>query len=85
MKTISAQEFDERFDRGEDISEYLDWENARSGGEQFGAAELDLPLRLLGTLDREAGKLGVTRQQLVQRWLEERLKERGAAGQDAAQ
>jgi len=28
MKTITAKEFDEKFDNGEDISEYLDFSNA---------------------------------------------------------
>ena len=28
MKTITAKEFDEKFDNGEDISEYLDFSKA---------------------------------------------------------
>ena len=76
MKTISAAEFDEKFDNGEDISEYLDWENARRG------VTFELPLKLLDKLDDQAAKLGLTRQELVQRWLEERLAVPGMADAD---
>lgn len=30
--TITAEEFDRRFDDGEDISAYLDWDNVRRPG-----------------------------------------------------
>jgi hypothetical protein len=84
MKAITAEEFDKKFDDGEDISEYVDWSKSfRPNGSSH--VDIDLSGWTLFRLDREAEKLGVTRQQLVQRWLEERLQERGAAGQDAAQ
>jgi hypothetical protein len=84
MKAITAEEFDKKFDDGEDISEYIDWSKSFRP-HQSGHVDIDLPGWMLFSLDREADKLGVTRQQLVQRWLEERLQERGGAGQDAAQ
>lgn len=38
-KKITTEEFDRRFDAGEDISEYLDWSTARRlhGGQRKGA------------------------------------------------
>jgi hypothetical protein len=35
MKSIIAKEFDEMFDRGDDISEFLDFENIKSFKELY--------------------------------------------------
>ena len=74
MKNISAKELDEKFDNGEDISDYLDWESARRGpGFEEQYVSVDLPLKMLRDLDEEAARLGVTRDRLVAQWLRERL------------
>jgi hypothetical protein len=83
MKSISARDLDEKFDSGEDISEYLDWGSARRGSElDVHHVEIALPSWMLRDLDREAEKRGVTRQMLVQRWLEERLQDRSGNSPD---
>jgi hypothetical protein len=83
--TITAEELDRRFDAGEDISQYLDWENARRPGLEQRRVNVDLPLWMIGSLDREAKRVGVTRQSIVKVWLAERLKaEQSGADQPAA-
>lgn len=73
MKTITAAEFDKKFDDGEDISEYLDWEYAWRPNEQV-ETSLHLSVLQLRQLDEEAARLGVTRDALVAGWIGEKLK-----------
>lgn len=80
--TIKAEELERKFDAGEDISRYLDWENARRPGLDQRRVNVDLPVWMIGSLDREAKRVGVTRQSIVKVWLAERIKaEQGGAGQ----
>ena len=73
MKTITAEELDKKFDDGEDISDYVDWSQARRLGDVQERIDLDLPVSAVHTLDTEVRRLGTTRQALIQRWIEERL------------
>jgi hypothetical protein len=79
---ITAEELDRRFDDGEDISEFLDWENARRPGLEQRRVNVDLPIWMIQQLDRQADLIGVTRQSIIKVWLSERIKEE-AAGQKA--
>jgi hypothetical protein len=72
--TITAEELDRRFDAGEDISEFLDWENAERPGLNQRRVNLDLPVWMISTLDLEAKRVGVTRQSVMKLWLAERIK-----------
>ncbi len=72
--TIKAKELDKRFDAGEDISSYLDWKTASRPNIEQRRVNVDLPIWMIGSLDREAKKVGVTRQSIVKVWLAERLK-----------
>jgi hypothetical protein len=73
MKTISAAEFDKRFDEGEDVSEYLDMSTARRPNLEPKRVNVDFPAWVVAGLDREARRLGVTRQSLIKMWIAERL------------
>ena len=73
MKTITAAELDEKFDNGEDISEYLDWSKASRPNLELKHVDIDLPVWMLRDLDKEAERLGVTRESLVTQWIKERL------------
>ena len=79
MKIITAKEFDEKFDRGEDISEHLDFSKAKRVGDlkkqPTKKINLDLPQNILNLIDEEANKIGVARQALLKVWIVERLKE----------
>jgi hypothetical protein len=73
IETITAEEFDRRFDEGEDISRYIDWSKATRPGLEIKRMSLDLPAHMLEKLDRESALRGVTRQSLVKMWLYEKL------------
>lgn len=64
-KTITAEEFDRKFDDGEDISEFLDWENARRPGLEVKRVNVDFPAWMLKELDKEAARLNIPRQAVV--------------------
>ena len=70
---ITAKEFDEKFDNGEDISEYVDWSSARRINEKPLRVNIDFPTWVVNRLDRESKRLGVSRQALVKMWIAERL------------
>lgn len=72
-KTIDAAEFDAKFDRGEDITEYLDFSKARRPGHEQHKVDIDFPQWMIAALDREAKRLGVARQDIIKVWLAERL------------
>ena len=81
MKTITAKEFDKKFDNGEDISEYLDFSNAiklkdvKRLKTETKKVNVDFPEWIIESLDQEAKKIGVTRQSIIKVWIAERLKE----------
>ena len=72
--TITAEELDRRFDAGEDISEFLDWDNARRPGLKPRRVNVDLPGWMISELDKQASLIGVTRQSIIKVWLSERIK-----------
>ena len=72
--TLTAEEFDRRFDDGEDITDFLDWEKAKRPGLEQRRVNVDLPVWMIGSLDLEAKRIGVTRQSIVKVWLSDRLK-----------
>jgi hypothetical protein len=72
-KTITTEEFDRRFDDGEDVSEFFDWSKARRPGLELKRVNVDFPTWVVTGLDREAKRLGVTRQSLIKMWIAERL------------
>jgi len=81
MKTITAKEFDEKFDNNEDITEYLNFSNAirlkemKTLKTETKKVNVDFPEWIIESLDREAKKIGVTRQSIIKVWIAERLKE----------
>ena len=81
MKTITAKEFDEKFDNNEDISEYLDFSTAtrlkdmKKLNTDTRKVNVDFPEWIIESLDNEAKRIGVTRQSIIKVWIAERLKE----------
>jgi len=68
-----ASDFDQEFDDGENILEHLDLSKARRPAEEQKRINMDVPVWMLDALDREAKRLGVTRQSIIKIWLAERL------------
>lgn len=73
---MRAEEFDDRFERGEDITEFLDLSQARRPGYEQRRVNVDFPAWMIESLDREARRLGVTRQSVIKVWIAERLERR---------
>ncbi|MGV0026867.1 type II toxin-antitoxin system BrnA family antitoxin [Phormidesmis priestleyi] len=72
---MKAEAFDRQFDQGEDITEFLELSGARCPGYEPKEVIIDFPQWMLDALDREARRIGVTRQSIVKLWLAERLEQ----------
>lgn len=70
---MKASEFDARFDDGQDMAAALDAARARRPGEEHRRVNVDFPAWMIAELDREATRLGVTRQSLIKVWIAEKL------------
>ena len=68
-ETLSAQEFDARFERGEDITPFLDFKKATV----IRRVNVDFPAWMVERLDQEALKLNVSRQAVIKMWIHDRL------------
>ena len=68
-------EFDEKFDNGEDITQYLDMSTIRRPGYEQQRVNVDFPIWIIEALDREAARIGVTRQSIIKVWIAERLEQ----------
>lgn len=71
---MKAEDFDRKFDDGEDVTEYLDMADARRPEHEQKRVNIDFPLWMIHLLDKEAKRLGVPRQSIIKVWVAERLK-----------
>jgi hypothetical protein len=70
---MKAKTFDRKFDSGGKILEQLDLSKARRVGTDARRVNVDFPAWMVDSLDREARRLGVTRQSLIKLWLADKL------------
>jgi hypothetical protein len=70
---MKARKFEQQFDEGADISASLDLSKAKRVLQEQRRVNVDFPTWMIDSLDREASKLGVTRQSVIKVWLAERL------------
>ncbi len=75
VKWITAEELDAKFDRGEDITPYMDWEKAVV----VNRVNVDFPAWMVKRLDKEATKMNVSRQAIIKMWIHDRLTSRHPA------
>jgi hypothetical protein len=73
--TMTAKQFDERFDRGEDISAFVDKSSIKRPGIEPRRVNVDFPEWVIKSLDTESKMIGVSRQSLIKLWISERLQE----------
>ena len=71
---MKAEQIDDVFDSGADLLAHLDLSTARRPNLQQKRVNVDLPIWMIENLDREADRVGVTRQSIIKVWLAERLK-----------
>jgi len=70
---MKAKDFDQQFEDGTDITSSLDLSKAKCVLQNQKRVNVDFPTWMIDSLDREASKLGVTRQSVIKIWLAERL------------
>ena len=70
---MKANEFDKKFDRGAKIISSLDLSKAKRPMLDQKRVNVDFPIWMIESMDREANRLGVTRQSIIKMWLAERL------------
>jgi len=76
---MKAKDFDRKFDEGkEDVIADLDLPRGRRVNQVQKRINVDFPSWVVESLDREAARIGVTRQSIIKVWLVERLKAEAA-------
>ena len=71
---MKAKDFDKKFnDDNADIIDNLDLSTAKRPNQSQKRVNVDFPTWMIDSLDREASRLGLTRQSIIKIWLAERL------------
>jgi len=70
---MKAKNFEKQFEEDIDITALLDVSKAKRVLQEQKRVNVDFPTWMIESLDREAGKVGVTRQSIIKVWLAERL------------
>jgi hypothetical protein len=73
--TITAEEFDRRFDEGEDITPFIDKSSLRRPGLEARRVNVDFPEWIIEKLDVQSMLIGVSRQSLIKFWISERVQQ----------
>jgi hypothetical protein len=72
---MKAKKFDSDFDNDKDVTGALELSKARRPLRELRRVNVDFPTWMVESLDREASRLGVTRQSIIKVWLAERLEQ----------
>jgi predicted DNA binding CopG/RHH family protein len=76
---MKAKDFDEKFDENKtDIIDDLDLSTLKRPNQTQKRVNVDFPSWVIESLDKEASRVGVTRQSIIKLWLVERLEEKAA-------
>lgn len=62
---MKAKDLDKKFDDGEDILKYLELARARRVDQEQKRVNVDFPIWMIHSLDKEAKRLGIPRQSLI--------------------
>ena len=74
---MKAEAFEEKFETGEDITQYLDLTGVRRPGQEQKRVNVDFPIWMIRSLDKEASRLGVPRQSLIKVLVARHFEEHG--------
>jgi len=72
-KYMKASEFDRLFDAAEGTVEYLDKTQMKRPGLEQRRITVDFPAWMVHQLDKEATRLGITRQSIIKMWISEKI------------
>ena len=75
---MKAKSLDRKFDEGKGIVSDLDLSKISRPNQKQRRVNVDFPTWMIESLDREASRLGVTRQSIIKVWLAERLEDRAS-------
>jgi hypothetical protein len=70
---MKAKDLDKKFDDGENIISHLDLSESRRPEQEQKRVNVDFPIWMINSLDKEAKRLGVPRQSIIKVWIAERL------------
>ncbi|MBU0675501.1 MAG: BrnA antitoxin family protein [Proteobacteria bacterium] len=70
---MKAKDFDKTFEKGADITAHLDLDKARRPEQIAKRINIDFPAWVVQRVDKEAIRLGVSRQALLKIWLAEKV------------
>ncbi len=77
IRQITTAEFDEKFDNGDDISDYIDWDSVTRPGQSIAVpckpVNIDMPVWMINRLDSEAKRLNIPIDSVIKTWIAERL------------
>jgi hypothetical protein len=74
-KYMNASEFDQLFEANEDVVTYLDKSGIKRPGLEQRRITVDFPVWMVYQLDREANRLGITRQSIIKMWISQKIAE----------
>lgn len=78
LKSIKAEELDQKFDDGVAVLEHFDLSTARRPGLEIKRVNVDFPMWMVEALDKEARRLGVHRQAVIKTWIAQLLDSKAA-------
>lgn len=70
---MKPHEFDEAFNAGQDITALLDLSKAHRPALETHRVNVDFPSWVVAALDKQAKRMGVTRQSLIKLWIAEKV------------
>jgi hypothetical protein len=70
---MKASEFDRLFEAGESTVDYLDKTQMKRPGLEQRRITVDFPVWMVHQLDKEATRLGITRQSIIKMWISEKI------------
>ncbi|MBL4820910.1 MAG: CopG family transcriptional regulator [Gammaproteobacteria bacterium] len=70
---MKAKKFDTDFNAGKNVTGSLDLSKIKRPNQEQRRVNVDFPTWMIDSLDKEATRLGVTRQSIIKVWLAEKL------------
>ncbi len=72
---MKAKDLDRKFDDGEDVLKFLELTRARRVEQEQKRVNVDFPVWMIHSLDKEAKRLGIPRQSLIKMLIAQHIEE----------